>query len=556
MGIPTYFRFLFQKFGKEIIKRDHNDDCDILFFDFNSLIYKVYYEKEDESDLISRTYSEFMSIVETISPKKQIHIMMDGPCPQAKMKQQRSRRYKAIHLDAKLGKTKSFSPSNHICPGTEFMDRLCTFFKTKLKTKPNFFFSDSNSFGEGEHKIISSIRNMHSSNDKIIVMSPDNDLLSLLLLLGRSDIKLVRYMDMFTKLLLELDQSEEGLIYIIMDTLKDKFKKEQYKLLKDDSLQEDNLLLDYNFLLSMIGNDFVPVLPYMRIKNGGLDKLLQLYRNVLKKKNGEYLICRESYHINVDFFIEIVQGLSTMEEREFRTLASFLCREKITPDTKFDQDESLSPQKILENKINHMYLCNVNHPWYSEYKDSFETLRINRHQSMNEFKSKYYHSFFQLQSNRDDIVREYLQSLQFTLLYYNRGCPSYVWEYPYQACPLFSDVLSYVKKQNDMNSVLTFSMGTMISPFEQLCMILPPQSKDILPKEFHILFQKYKMNYPTQFRLDVSGLKYIYCEADLPPLQYKKSFQHDIRKIERTLSPRDSMRNRIVKKNDLKEKSL
>ena len=47
MGIPTYFRYLFEQFGNEIL-RFSIGNVDHLYFDFNSIIYNVYYKNIEE----------------------------------------------------------------------------------------------------------------------------------------------------------------------------------------------------------------------------------------------------------------------------------------------------------------------------------------------------------------------------------------------------------------------------------------------------------------------------------------------------------------------------
>lgn len=581
MGIPTYFRYLFENYGEKIVKLQP-PSCDYLYFDFNSILYKVYYDdidnNQNETILIQNIFKALQSICKYMNPKKGISIFFDGPVPRAKMVQQRSRRYKSIQLETELRKNKLFSPSNNICPGTEFMTKLALFLEKnlykierELSSHPSIFMSSSNTFGEGEHKMMPCIRNMvtQQPNATIIVMSPDNDLLSLLILTEKKSIYLMRFLDSYLQRQLQLEESDsDRLVFITIDFIAEQFKKHhcqnfssifssKAKDAKDakDAKQVDELsfLIDYNFLLSIAGNDFVVTLPYMRIKKGGMSKLLDIYTTILKQEKTFLINRHEDYKINISFFRKILIELSKKERSEWKQLAVFIDKEKSYRDLRFD-DENIPLIKQLENKINHMYMCNQNHPWFETYQTEFS--KIDFHCSSNDMRvlKREYYSYFLQETNpqklyvqRKEMVTNYLESLVFTLLYYNKGCPSNDWHYKFRSAPFFSDILYFIDHGVDMNH-FQFEPGKIYTPFHQLMLILPPQSKTILPTVFHSLFSKYKFNYPTTFQVDaVVGLKYIYSDAILPEFQDEEQFYHDIKKIEESLSDKEAMRNSIEK---------
>ena len=115
------------------------------------------------------------------------------------------------------------------------------------------------------------------------------------------------------------------------------------------------------------------------------------------------------------------------------------------------------------------------------------------------------------------MVKNYLSSLIFTLYYYNESCPSYSWYYEYRVPPLFSDIYTILDKHHFDINTIQFSKGEPFTPFQQLCLILPRQSRNILPKEYQFIFNEYENYYPETFKIDAfMGLKYIYSEAILP----------------------------------------
>jgi len=556
MGIPTYFRFLMEKYNGIVVEAPKRH-CDYFFLDFNSILYKVFYDNErnklSEDFFLYNIGEEVKRLInDEIRPKKLVYFSLDGPCPRAKMVQQRSRRYKSIQIQELQKKKNDWVPSNNICPGTIFMYKFKNYLLKQMEKKvfhcPEVILSDSSFPGEGEHKILPLIRKLRDNdpNGNIVIMSPDNDLISLGILTGKSNIYILRYIEYITATLLKKETyNKNSLISIDLDILRKEFQKEH---IHSSTFDEINLLLDYNFLLSMVGNDFVPVLPYLKIKNGGLDRLIKLYHQIYKIKK-EYLIHKETLEINSSFFIEIILILSKMERNDWNNLNLFLKRESSGTQEPRNED-NLSKEKIYENRLNHLYMANPYHPLFDLYKEEFK--RIPFDSPIHIWKPQYYEYFCDIKKDnynktRNNMVFEYVKSLKFTLLYYNRKCPSWSWYYPYRVAPLFSDIYTNLTKFNlDINKDIEFKQSVPYSPFQQLMFILPPQSKDIVPKPFHELFKKYKKYYPIEFRVDaIQGLKYIYSEAILPEWDCFSDLLKDIKSAEKNISPKEKERNRI-----------
>jgi 5'-3' exonuclease len=412
---------------------------------------------------------------------------------------------------------------------------------------------DSSHPGEGEHKILPVIRKLKGKADPVVIMSPDNDLLSLGILTGKSNVYVLRYMDKFCADILKMDivKTERQMVFISIAKIQEHFCREQEKAF-GKQLDTESLLIDYQFLLSMVGNDFVCSLPYMKIKSGGLDKLIQIYSTIHHTENA-FLIDKETLRIHPRFFIELVRQLACMENNEMKNLSNFIHRE-IHEGRPMKDEDQWTASELFENRLNHLYLCNPHHPLHEEYKSDFT--KIDYTQPKNEWKAQYYEFFCQVNPKnyreynmlRSKIVGKYLESLSFTLFYYNRECPSWSWYYPYRVAPLFSDVYTNLTKLKfDMNDIV-FPKGQPFSPFQQLMLILPSDSKHILPKQFYPLFEKYKSFYPNDFRIDaLQGMKYIYSEAILPEMHAFLQFTSDVKKIEKVLPTRERERNLISK---------
>ena len=88
------------------------------------------------------------------------------------------------------------------------------------------------------------------------------------------------------------------------------------------------------------------------------------------------------------------------------------------------------------------------------------------------------------------ICLEYLKGIQFVMLYYFRGCPTWTWFYPYFMSPFLGDVIDILQEtlETDPDKLdFQFDKDTPFKPFTQLAFILPKASIDLLPKPFYSL---------------------------------------------------------------------
>ena len=145
MGIPSYFSYIIKNYSNIILndKRllKNNIRFSNLLMDCNSIIYDEFRKleknapkvgnidiKQFEGELINNVIISIGNYIKNIAPSELAFIAFDGVAPFAKMKQQRTRRYKSI-ITGKIDniidcKIQPFWSTSNITPGTEFMNTL------------------------------------------------------------------------------------------------------------------------------------------------------------------------------------------------------------------------------------------------------------------------------------------------------------------------------------------------------------------------------------------------------------------------------------------------
>jgi 5'-3' exoribonuclease 2 len=474
---------------------------------------------------------------------------------------------------------------NMISPATEFMTglsiRILEFLQNLKNTKyanREILFSDASVPGEGEHKILNEIKS-RSSERKIGIYGLDSDLIMLSLSTNYPNIVLVREDNMITDNKINLETGKfPQLAYFIISELRDSiinvmnpytstaelegvqiFKnkgknivdliagKELHELLnmmKSESFftteaECQNLISDYIFMSFFLGNDFVPSFEALKIRDGGIDQILKAYKIVIQRKR-QYLwqgtthcsgtgtgtgknqtkgdnggnggkcnggVMGVSPTINHEFFVAFVTILADLE-------SDLLMRQKASRDRRIRM-------KSHPDEHQHSYEDAYDNYDYVEnrYKDTINVFQDG-------WKKRYYNYFFhvspQHQASQIPVIcKEYIRALHWIAGYYFSGCPDWEWHYPYGATPLLSDLLQYVKDNPQELNNITFPQNQPLKPFSQLLIILPPQSRKLLPESY----QKIMTNddsplihyYPIDFELEYYGKRYRWeCHPKIP----------------------------------------
>jgi len=492
MGVPQLFGWLFRKY-KNIVSVSIDKKIDILYFDFNGLIYHCYAdimrEKYDslkdaplrrrQEVLIEEILKYTKSIICTTVKPKMAYLSIDGVVPMAKMHQQRLRRYKSPYLKEWENDIKKrygiykeeLLDTNQITPGTDFMRLLNESLQHAIDTKyfgdVQMFLSDSEKIGEGEHKIVADIRGKQFKDKNICIYGLDADLILLSLTIANNNVFLLREN-------VHIDASfANPLLYVSIPILAESVYHEIMKEMSVKSLEKPRIIKDYVFLSFLLGNDFLHCLPSLSIINNGIDFVIKLYANSYARcKNYLLSTASDAIRINNGFLKSIFEYLSKSEDSNLKFLAQ---KKKVPNPPNFD--DHYSEEKWKWDRIPH-------NPRFEKRFSVIDYKNPN-------WKKQYYSIFFDFDCTKpqnqvclDAICKNYFDGILFTAKYYFDGAISWYWYNPYPVAPFVSDLYDYLQRMEtkDIN-MLQIPNGTPFSSTEQLMMVLPKTSASLLPKK-------------------------------------------------------------------------
>jgi 5'-3' exonuclease len=472
MGIPFYFKSIINDYNEILIPEDLFDKkINNLFFDLNCLIHPCCKDLDNEELIINNIYENIINIINIIKPINIVYIAIDGVCPRAKIQQQKYRRFKSAN-ENKIWDT------NAITPGTEFMNKLNIFLKENIEKK--IILSDSNEFGEGEHKIFSYLKNNIKLSDTNIVYGLDSDLI-MLSLLRNHNIYLFRERTEFN-----IENLESEYVYLDISLLKKYLIKDIKKPFIN--LPNQSIINDYIFLCFFIGNDFVHNLPSINIRYNGLTNLLNTYNILQQDNNGNYYLIKNN---NIDLN-NLKLFLKRLYEQETKHIKDILfIRGKQEKKYKHIYSDLYSKYIQDNNIINNNTLDII------DFKNQLPI--IDRRDEENIFldlrnwKDKYY--YFNLYTNhkynstykdvivyeKKNICKNYLESLIWTTKYYFDECISWRWYYKYHFSPSVDDLNNYI--QNIKNIDIIKKDNNVLSTSEQLLLVLPLKSINLNKNE-------------------------------------------------------------------------
>lgn len=523
MGIPYCFYFLTHKYD-DIILNDINT-CNRLFLDFNGIIHTISQKvlsQNSQKDILEIEEIIFKSIVDhtiyitTICPPKTLlYIAVDGIAPRAKQNQQRRRRYISRYI---MDQTQEFKKKNNIdfihfdtnaiSPGTKFMYKLDTYINEYFnKNKMNFsvIISGHEEIGEGEHKLITYIKNNSLELGNDIIYGLDADLIMLSLSCCNQKIYLMRESSHFNK-----EKTEYDFKYLDISILRKSISKHLY--------DSDNIsyMYDYIFICMFVGNDFLPGLSFLKIKDYAIDILCDNYKKIHALTKQHIIIFRNNqYSINKEFLEKFFTSIEKLETTMMINITRNYYNERCFVHK--------NPDKSINNFISNL----ENYPILNKYKFVIDPKNDNL------WRNTYYNSLFHIfdQHVIKSSCINWIESLIWTVNYYFNKKIDDNWYYEWDYSPCVSDLMKYNMIISDIewtNMHNSSSKKNIITNTDiQLLLVLPPQSLDLIDIELRPIITNLNFGcvqyYPNKFIINTYLKKYLWeCIPQLPNINIDK----------------------------------
>jgi len=527
MGVPGFFAWILKNYKKSNMitnitdKHELKDNVSNLFIDTNCLIhpqcFSILAENKDlknidnlENKMINQVIKYLSEIIDLVNPTSLIYIAIDGVAPMAKIKHQRTRRFKSVRDNEIKNdiRRKHKVPEENlwsnacITPGTIFMQKLnkaiinyINYSKTKQNKNRTVLFSSSNTPAEGEHKVLQYIRtNPPKDTENSVIYGLDADLLFLSLATHNKNIYLIRESIELGREAEIAAGTESKFNYVSIDLLRECIINEMIYRIADegDTKMEEKIkslhkrfINDFTFVCFLLGNDFVPNILSLNLKSAnkkidnGLDIIFEKYSDIFKElnknpsKNFEFLINNDC-SINFSFFRKFCKELANHETDFLKQIAS---NKRFYP----------QPQGLLsECELELFRLDNISF----KVKDPIML-------GTDKDKERYYKHYFDIDipsPKINDICKEYIYGLYWINNYYMKDCIDWTWCFPHHHGLFISDLSNYMETTNsaEFNKLFVKPSNNnynKVKPFEQLMMVLPKQLSYMLPAPLKKIMQ-------------------------------------------------------------------
>ncbi|RWS27757.1 5'-3' exoribonuclease 2-like protein, partial [Leptotrombidium deliense] len=343
--------------------------------------------------------------------------------------------------------------------------------------------------------------------------------------------------------------TEPGFIYIRISVLREYLKREcgyEYDL--------ERFIDDFVFLCFFVGNDFLPHLPSLEIREGAIDKLLGIYKDIMPKGKCQKRYLTHNGFVDLEQAQLILHRLGEIEDEVFKRRQvdqrRFKQRQKrqrqqrnqytsynvpwMRPEqivSRGQQPDAFGNVKHEAGRLRNAVMDSSNQSAAQQFKAMLKTSETSesepregkrKHDEVDGsdseaednvklgsegWKARYYYHKFDCVEYTDlsrRIAHEYVLGLCWVLRYYYQGCPDWKWFYPFHYAPFASDFVDVatVDVKFDANA-------KPFRPLEQLMSVFPAASSANLPPSWRKLMMDSNSPiidfYPSNFKIDLNG---------------------------------------------------
>ncbi|KDR24133.1 5'-3' exoribonuclease 2-like protein [Zootermopsis nevadensis] len=618
---------------------------------------------KNEDEMMIAIFECIDRLFAIVRPRKLLYMAIDGVAPRAKMNQQRSRRFRAsketvekiqevtrirsdlatkgCHLPPEKPKGSHFD-SNCITPGTPFMARLSSclhyYVHDRMNNDPAWrgikvILSDANVPGEGEHKIMDYIRKQrsqpdHDPNTQHCLCGADADLIMLGLATHEPNFTIIREefkpnkpkpCDICGQMGHEMKDcigvakelcgandevapafsAEVEFIFVRLNILREYLERELEMPNLPFKYDFERAIDDWVFMCFFVGNDFLPHLPSLEIREGAIDRLVNLYKRTVYKTGG---FLTDSGNVNLERVQLIMSDLGDVEDEIFKKRqqneVAFKEREKAkkrrtkmlcqwqpawVPKGQFAPQPLGRDVKPVHNPRQEAYHMRKESMHYSSRVEQ-QLSGASSSQALNSmlrpeggrgqkrksdqmdkesdeeeeethdevrlwedgFKERYYESKFDVALDniefRHKVAFQYVHGLCWVLKYYYQGCASWKWYFPYHYAPFASDFVNIAELSTE------FEKGTKpFRPLEQLMGVFPAASSSHVPAPWATLMSDPDSPiidfYPEDFKIDLNGKKFAWQGVALLPFVEERRLFKALKPYYEVLTSAEKRRN-------------
>lgn len=507
MGIPGYFVDLLRRNRSVLILASEAGRVDIVCIDANGVIYEAVraIEKQEEEEFKRLGYwpdrlsqmdpaaaakrvapavvATLVRLPMLVGATQQLVVAFDGIAPNAKISQQRQRRFGRLMLEAAFAEVAASNATTgfnttQITPDTPFMKALMPLIEMQLRQSATIplLFSGSDQVGEGEHKLMDIVRSGVWKDKHVMVHGLDADLILLTLANQHycASLRLAREAPSFVK---HIDESLSPLATYVIEI------PELAKAIgKSMGGGAELAVTDYVFLMSMLGNDFLPHQPGISIRDGGIERLCKAFGAIRAEDPGFRVMqmrdpsaAQPVWAPNWPEVQRILTELGEQEDkvmtawtRKRRGMASRTSQPGLLPLAKRDELEAVWNSLPVAQPDIENWIDAGSEGWRNRYYEHF----------LNEMPDPT-HGETPYSPWLERASEQWLQGLMWVWEYYTGPNPSWSWEYQGTHPPPLLQEIGRLGRFEPGDKLADWrGPSAAVSSAEQLARVLPQRAAD------------------------------------------------------------------------------